>query len=129
MSNRDVPFRPSSARALVAGDLVGVPTNDGRWACLQVVEVRPNSRTTFYVALLDWRGHEPPTVEAVSGAKVIKVAMTRIDLFTEGLLEITAVGSRVDQKARAEIHDNSVGSHHRVWGWRAAIQNAGGIPR
>ena len=124
VTNRAVPFCPTSARSLEPGDLIAVPALPSGWSCLMVLEVRPNSRTAFYVALLDWHGDEPPNVASVASAPIIASAMTRVEIFTEGHLNVVDTGAPVDPVAVAALHDYSVGATSKVWGWRAAIKNA-----
>ena len=85
---RVLPCTPRSATALRIGDLIGVQGTTARWACLQVVELMPRKRTSFIVALLPWQGDGPPMADTVRGLPPIERASTRIEVFTEGGLQV-----------------------------------------
>jgi len=127
MTSRQFPFSPRTSRALEQGDLIAVPCEGGSWACLQIVEVKREgvgARSTFIAGTLPWGGSEPPAEEDVRGLAVTEQALTRIELFTDGGLQVVA-NSRVEPTTFASNYrDFEVGTKHRTWGWRAAIERA-----
>jgi len=121
---RNFPFSPRSTRELEVGDLIAVPREDGRWGCLQVTDLKRSgsgSRTTLVVGILPWVGEHPPTSGAVSRLSVVEQALTRIEIFTEGRLEVVATSSLVPHGLPSNYRDFGVGTTHNVLGWKAAI--------
>jgi hypothetical protein len=126
-TTRSFPFSPRSARQLECGDLIAVPCEPSGWACLQVVDLQrrgPGARTTLIVGVLPWRGEQPPTSEAVTGVAATEQGMTRIELFTEGGLQVVATTNVIPTGRPSNYRDFEVGATHHVWGWRAAIRTA-----
>jgi hypothetical protein len=52
------------------------------------------------------------------------LALLPIEVFTEGGLEVVDEGRVVATGLPSNFRDFSVGSHHKVWGWRNAIRRA-----
>ena len=80
------PFVPKSTTHLIPGQFWAVPLKDGRFACGRVIELGENEEgkrhtRTFLGALMDWCGHEPPTVALLEGRKVLE----------EGAMHIRAI--------------------------------------
>jgi len=117
--DRDLPFTPRSAVHLKVGDLIGVPSATGRWGCLQVTDIESGSRKFLYVGLLDWSGERPPTAENTASAKTLDSALSRMEMFSEGGLQV------FDNRPVIGVQSNrtefAVGTVHRVKGWKAAI--------
>jgi hypothetical protein len=93
MTKRQFPFSPRTSGQLEQGDIIAVPCGGGRWACLQVVELKREgvgSRSTLMVGPLPWSGAAPPTDRDVEGLPVTEQGLTRIELFTEGGLQVVA---------------------------------------
>ena len=123
---RTFPFSPRSATALRVGDLVPVQGESGWWSCLQVLELQPRVRVDLVVGIVDWRADGPPTPETVSGVAPLERAATRIEVFTEGGLQV--VGSVPPSDAGQEPWSGPayIGKRTHVWGWMAAIRLARG---
>jgi hypothetical protein len=127
MTNRQFPFSPKTSRDLEQGDIIAVPCEGGRWACLQVVELKREgvgARSTFMVGPLPWSGAEPPTERDVTGLAVTEQGLTRIELFTGGGLQVVANSPLVPTAFASNYRDFEVGTKHLVWGWKAAIRKA-----
>lgn len=58
------------------------------------------------------------------GLAVTEQALTRIELFTEGGLQVVANTQHVPTVYASNYRDFEVGTRHRVWGWKAAIRKA-----
>lgn len=121
------PFSPRSATELSVGDVIAVPSpdgKDGKWTCLQVLELKPRARTEFVVGTLPWVGSVRPTGAAVEGLEPVARALTRIEIFTNGNLEVVDnVAPSVREQSTFYGH-HGVGAVSKVWGWQAAIRNA-----
>lgn len=76
------------------------------------------------VGNLPWGGAESPTERDVMGLEVTEQALTRIELFTEGGLQVVANSPLVPTVYASNYRDLEVGTKHRVWGWKAAIRKA-----
>lgn len=125
--DRTLPFAPKSTGSLLRGDLIAVPREPSGWACLQVIDVRRSgagARTTFVAGVLPWRGEEPPTRQAVSGLAVSEHALVPIEIFSEGHLQVVDEGAALATGLPSNFEDLDVGTRHRVWGWRTAIERA-----
>ena len=126
MPERDFPFSPKSSTRLEVGDLIANPGVEGDWAVLQVSALRrsgPGAQTTLGVGVLPWRGDRPPTAEAVKGLRFTEHAMTAIEIFTEGGVEVVGTGA-LAEGVQSNLHEMSVGVSHKVWGWRTALDRA-----
>ena len=55
---------------------------------------------------------------------VTEQALTRIEIFTEGGLQVVANSPIVPTVYASNYRDFEVGTKHRVWGWKAAIRKA-----
>jgi hypothetical protein len=100
---------------------------EGVWACLQVVELKREgvgSRSTLILGPLPWSGAEPPTARDVEGLPVTEQGLTRIELFTEGGLQVVANSLGVPTAFASNYRDFAVGTPHHVWGWKTAIRKA-----
>lgn len=129
MAGRSFPLSPRSTQSLALGGLIAVPCEPSGWACLQVIDLRrrgAGARTTFVAGVLPWRGDEPPTRQAVSGVAARELGLVPIEVFTEGGLEVVDEGDVVATGLPSNFRDFSVGTHHKVWGWRTAIRRAQG---
>ena len=127
MTKRQFPFSPRTSGQLEQGDIIAVPCEGGRWAGLQVVELKregAGSRSTLIVGSLPWSGAEPPTARDVEGLPVTEQGLTRIELFTEGGLQVVANSAVVPTVFASNYQDFAVGTRHRVWGWKTAIRKA-----
>ncbi|MCQ1946049.1 MULTISPECIES: hypothetical protein [unclassified Arthrobacter] len=124
MTPRTFPFSPTSATSLMVGDLVPVQGLSGNWACLQVVEVRPLKRKNFIVALLPWRGGSAPGTAEVAGLVPLERALTRIEIFTEGHLQVIGNAEPNDAGQERWYGPLYVGRTTSVWGWKATIRLA-----
>jgi hypothetical protein len=127
MTSRQFPFSPKASSGLERGDIIAVPLEGGRWACLQVVELKRQgvgARSTFIAGPLPWGGAKPPTEQDVIGLAVTEQALTRIELFTEGGLQVVANSPVVPTDYASNYRDFEVGSKHRAWGWKTAVRQA-----
>lgn len=81
------PFVPKSNVALEPGQFWSVPLSDGRFGCGRVLAVNREAaygrRTTFVGALLDWVGSEPPTFEAIAGARILEAGGAHVQVVGE----------------------------------------------
>lgn len=130
MVMRTFPFSPRSATGLEVGDLIAVPREDGRWGCLQVTDLTrrgTGSRTTLVVGVLPWVGEQPPTSQEVSGVSVTEQALTGIEIFTQGGLEVVDTTSVAPHRLPSPYREYAVGTTHHVWGWRTTIRRAAAI--
>ncbi|WP_130413730.1 hypothetical protein [Xylanimonas ulmi] len=124
---RVFPFSPRSSRSLRVGDLIGVPLEDGSWACLQVTVLLPSgpgSASSFVVTPLPWRGQSPPVEATVAGVVPTEHGLTHIDLFRKAGLAVTGWAPVEGDSAPRYDQDAPVGTRHLVWGYRTAIQRA-----
>ncbi|NYE20017.1 hypothetical protein [Microbacterium immunditiarum] len=124
MRRDEFPFSPQSATELSIGDLIAVPAADGKWTCLQVLELKPRARTELVVGPLPWVGSDPPTAAAVGGLEPVARALTRIEIFTRGKLEVVDNIAPSSSDVSTFYGDHGVGVVSKVWGWQAAIHNA-----
>lgn len=127
MPTRLLPFCPKTTRELKVGDLIGVPCEPKGWACLQVVELQregPGSLTSLILGALPWSGSVPPTAEDVQGMQVGEQGLTRIELFTEGHLQVVANSPVNPSRFASNYRDFGIIARHQVWGWKAAIRMA-----
>lgn len=127
MTKRQFPFSPRTSGQLEQGDIIAVPCEGGRWACLQVVELKREgvgARSTLIVGPLPWSGAEPPTARDVESLPVTEQGLTRIELFTEGGLQVVANSPGVPTAFASNYRDFAVGTRHHVWGWKTAIRKA-----
>lgn len=93
----------------------------GNWACLQVLELEPRRRVNFISALLPWRGTSPPEPDALAGLVPLRRALTRIDIFTQGGLQVTGNIAPSDDGQERWYAPSYVGKVTRVWGWKRTI--------
>ncbi|GAA3287400.1 hypothetical protein ACFFON_06005 [Arthrobacter citreus] len=121
MKPRTFPFSPRSATSLAVGDLIPVQGASGKWACLQVLELEPRVRATFIAALLPWRGDSSPSPDEVAGIVPLRRALTRIDIFTQGGLQVTGNVAPSDSGQERWHGPSYVGKTTRVWGWKRTI--------
>ena len=124
MTPRAFPLSPRAATSLVVGDLVPVQGLSGNWVCLQVVELEPRKRTDFIIALLPWRGGSAPGTAEVAGLVPLERALTRIEIFTEGHLQVTGNAEPNDEGQEPWYTDHYVDRETLVWGWKATIRLA-----
>lgn len=124
MPARTFPFSPHTATALQVGDLIPVQSPSGAWACLQVVELKPRVRKNFIAALLPWTGSRAPEVDDVAGLAPLVRALTRIEIFTEGGLQVTGNAQPNDAGQERWYGPIYIGQISRVWGWKATIRIA-----
>jgi hypothetical protein len=123
MRKVEFPFSPRSATELSIGDLIAVPAPDGKWTCLQVLELKPRARTELVVGPLPWVGSVRPTGESVAGLEPVARALTRIEIFTRGNLEVVDNVAPSASDHSTFYGDYGVGTVSKVWGWQAAIRN------
>lgn len=124
MPARTFPISPRTATALEAGDIIPVQSPSGAWACLQVVELKPRALKHFVVALLPWNGSTAPEADDVAGLVPLVRALTRLEIFTEGGLEVTGNVQPNDAGQERWYGPGYVGKTTRVWGWMATIRVA-----
>ena len=127
MSDRTFPFSPRNTASLEVGDLIAVPGGASDWGCLQVVDVRrvgPGSRTTFVAGVLPWRGQSAPMRDDVAGLAAIEHGLVPVELFTKGGVEVVDHSELASSDLPSNFRDVEVGTIHKVWGWRTAIQKA-----
>jgi hypothetical protein len=127
VSSRSFPFSPQSTSSLEPGDLIAVPCDPSGWGCLQVIDLKrdgPGARTAFVAGVLPWRGEKPPTRQDVSGLVASEQGLVRIELFTEGGLQVVDAAEVLATGLPSNFRDFSVGTTHKVWGWRSAIRKA-----
>ena len=96
----------------------------GNWACLQVVELRPRKRANFIIALLPWRGGSAPSTAEVEGLVPLERALSRIEIFTEGHLQVIGNAKPNDEGQERWYGPPYVGKVTSVWGWKATIWHA-----
>lgn len=125
VASRTFPFAPRSAARLSVGDLLAVPNEDGTWAVLQVSALRtgPGSRSAFGVGVLPWRGASPPTAAAIEGMEFLEHALTRIEIFSDGGVEVVGTAP-LAAGVQSNLLEISVGTVHEVWGWATALERA-----
>ncbi len=124
MTSRVFPFSPRSTKSLEIGDLIAVPCEPSGWTCLQVVDLHRagvGARTAFVAGVLPWRGHTPPTRGDVAGLGATAHGLVRVELFTDGGLQVVDHAEVVGTGLPSNFRDMQVGTVHNVWGWRAAI--------
>ncbi len=81
---RHIPFIPKSTAEIFPGDYWGLPLRRGGWwACGRVLDVRPESRTSLVVALLDWCEATPPDSESIAGAPALEWAAAHVKTIAE----------------------------------------------
>lgn len=127
MQNRSFPFTPKSSKQLEIGDLVGVPLEGGNWACLQVLELKgsgPGSMKSLVVGTLPWRGADPPTEDGIRNTVITERALTGVELFTEGGLQVVGNAAVAPNDIPHYYRPLQIGDKQNVWGWRAAISHA-----
>ena len=124
MRARTFPFSPHTATALEVGDIIPVPGTAETWACLQVLELQPRTRVNFVVGLLPWRGLRPPTVGDVDGLVPMNRALTRIEIFTKGGLQVAGNVPPNDAGQERWYGPLYVGRTTSVWGWIATMRIA-----
>jgi hypothetical protein len=130
MSQRVFPLSPKSTKALEVGDLIAVPCESSGWACIQVRDLRAagvGSRSCFIAGVLSWRGDDRPTPQDVAGLVAVEQGLARVELFTEGGLEVVA-NAPVTALSPSASGNTFSGSHpglkYRVWGWMALVRIA-----
>jgi len=126
MATRTFPFVPGTTAELHVGDLAAVP-RERRTMGLPSGHRTPAERE--WVAhdtrgrCPPWVGDNPPTSHDVVGLVVAKQGLTRMEIFTQGGLEV--VGTALVMAHGFPSHfggDFEVGTVHQVWGWKAAIE-------
>lgn len=118
---------PRSTTSLEVGDLIAVPCEPAGWACLQVVDLMrkgAGARTSFVAGVLPWRGQAPPTRADVAGLAAIEQGLVRIELFTDGGLQVVDHAEVISTSLPSNFRDMQVGTVHNVWGWKTAIKRA-----
>jgi hypothetical protein len=118
---------PRSTTSLEVGDLIAVPCEPSGWACLQVVDLKrkgAGARTSFVAGVLPWRGHAPPTRADVAGLAAIEQGLVRIELFTDGGLQVVGHAEVISTSLPSNFRDMQVGTVRTVWGWKTAIKRA-----
>lgn len=118
------PHTPSSATQLRVGDVVPVADPSGWWGCLQVVELKPRARGHWIYGLLPWRGMAEPTLEDVRDRPPLHRALTRIEVFTEGGLQVTGCTPPADEGQEQFYGPAFIGKSTRVTGWQTCIRLA-----
>ncbi|GAA2872958.1 hypothetical protein GCM10010523_36330 [Paenarthrobacter ilicis] len=58
------------------------------------------------------------------GLAVTEQALTRIELFTEGNLQVVANSPLMPTVHASNYRDFEVGTKHLVWGWKVAVRKA-----
>lgn len=127
MPSRSFPFSPRSTASLEVGDLIAVPCEPSGWACLQVVDVQrrgPGARTSFVAGVLPWHGDTAPTRTDVAGLAATEHGLVRIELFTDGGLQVVDQADVAEAGLASNYRDVGVGTVHKVWGWKTAIRRA-----
>lgn len=127
MPGRSFPVSPRSTTSLEVGDLIAVPCEPAGWACLQVVDLKrkgAGARTSFVAGVLPWRGQAPPTRADVAGLAAIEQGLVRIELFTDGGLQVVDHAEVISTSLPSNFRDMQVGTVHNVWGWKTAIKRA-----
>jgi hypothetical protein len=76
------PFTPKSSLSLRLGDFWPVPLVDGSFACGRVLQHNPDGRVSFFGGLMDWRGDEPPTSDALAGSATIRQGSMHLKAIT-----------------------------------------------
>lgn len=126
MPARKFPFAPKSATRLEVGDLIAIPYSEGGWAVLQVSALRcsgPGARSALGVGVLQWRGDQRPTADAIAGLDFVEHGMTVIKIFTEGGTEVVASAPLAGGE-QSNMNERGVGVTHQVWGWHTAMERA-----
>src|SRR5712692_9693696 len=81
------PFVPKTNANLEPGQFWAVPLPNGRFACGRVLRVDRDreygARTMFVAGLLNWMGDEPPTAEAIAGARLLEVGHAHVRLIQQ----------------------------------------------
>lgn len=95
--------------------------------CLQVVELRgsgPGSMKSLVVGTLPWRGAAPQPERDVRNIAISQRALTGIELFTEGGLQVVGNADIAPNDIPEHYRPLQVGDSQNAWGWRAAIGRA-----
>lgn len=125
---RQLPLSPKTCTELQVGDLIPVHLSSGEWGCLQVTDLKrtgPGSLKSLVVGVLPWRGARRPTAADVEGLAVVVQALTGIEIFTEGGLEVTGQSEDLAPSGpSSNFRDLGVGAKHHVWGWKTAVRAA-----
>jgi hypothetical protein len=124
VSQRQLPFTPTSATSLVVGDLVGVPAAGGRWGCLQVTDLKPGKRSILWMGVLDWSGDDAPDGQTTAGCPILDNRMTRIEVFTQGELLVHDNRPVIENGHPSNRGVYDIGTVHTASGWRATIRAA-----
>lgn len=123
MPGRTFPFSPRSAAKLALGDLLAIPCDDGTWGVLQVSGLESGARSTFHAGVLRWRGQSPPTSSDIDGLEFVEHGLTPIGIFKHGGVEVVGTAA-LAAGIQSNLNEFSVGSTHKVWGWRTAMNRA-----
>jgi hypothetical protein len=121
---------PARTAELEVGDFWAVQLPDGRFGCLQITGVRrsgPSSRTTFYAAVVDWAGQQPPAVDDIRDRELLVQGLTRLEVFTKGGAKIIGNATLAGPPLRGDnLFEGSSSGVSHVWGWKAL---AGAVER
>lgn len=74
--------------------------------------------------VLPWRGQDPPTRGDVAGIGAIEHGLVRVEVFTQGGLEVVDHSEIAVTSLPSNFRDMQVGATHKVWGWKTAIRRA-----
>ncbi|UWX96891.1 hypothetical protein N2K95_14840 [Arthrobacter zhaoxinii] len=88
------------------------------------MELQPRKRKHFIVALLPWRGGSTPGTSDVAGLVPLERALSGIQIFTEGHLQVIGNAEPNDEGQERFYGPGYVGKVTSVWGWKATIWHA-----
>lgn len=127
MPRPGTPFAPRSNTYLLPGDFWAIPLSDGRFAAGRVLTRQafgPTDRVGVIVGLLDWAADEPPSQDAIAGARVAAWSLTGFEAISMTSGQI--LGNRPLELDGIEppVLTYQVGERTSVWGWRTIVLKA-----
>jgi hypothetical protein len=131
MTDEDIryPFVPKSNKFLRPGQFWAIPLSNGKFAAGRVMAVPafgPKDRVGVVIGLMDWSGDHEPTASDLAGRGVLgRQAQARFEAISMNGGQVLGLRPLdVDGIVPIDPMDLSVGSVHRVWGWRTIVNEA-----
>ena len=85
---RIFPFSPKSNVKLCPGDFWALPLQDGSYACGLVLQLPPagvsGAKVSFLGGLLNWHSADKPTLENITGSKLIEQGVMHVLAIQQG---------------------------------------------